>query len=171
MIKIGDKDVKKIYVGDKPVKKVMLGDKQIWPDIPPPPPPVTYEIFEGDYNDINNVGTGYSRIQLPLTKQFSLNSRLTVELSFPNIHWGVYTQTDIGFWWERLSNNYVKMSTIYKGNVSHYSSRLVRELDWLSANETTNWGKLWLVTTSAFSTNMDNSKYFGNFHYKVKIDY
>ena len=31
MIKIGDKDVKKIYVGDKPVKKVMLGDKQIWP--------------------------------------------------------------------------------------------------------------------------------------------
>ena len=31
MIKIGDKDIKKIYVGDKPVKKVMLGDKQIWP--------------------------------------------------------------------------------------------------------------------------------------------
>ena len=31
MIKIGDKDVKKIYVGDKPVKKIMLGDKQIWP--------------------------------------------------------------------------------------------------------------------------------------------
>ena len=33
MIKIGDKDVKKIYVGDKPVKKVMLGDKQIWPSV------------------------------------------------------------------------------------------------------------------------------------------